>query len=186
MTKEIPIIEVVKRCDLEHLKELILDPKVVNESDEHGWTALHWAAGKGDAQAVQLLIEHGGDIALTGKDERTPLMVAKAAGRREVVQILSAAEQVRGLWVDPATTQLYCKAYEVSHLRRFPQWSEIQGETIEGQAPLNDHDVVYLHQNFTVTRAMWPDQELVFTNATPEWKEFCQKTLQFSIPEDLL
>jgi ankyrin repeat protein len=185
MTKEVSIIEAIKKGDLESLKKMVTERESVNLADENGWTALHWAAGKGDANAVSFLLEHGADVVSTGNDERTPLMIAKAADRREVVQILSNAEQASGQWKDLATTQLYCKAYEVGDLRRYSHWSENPGEKEAQAAPLSDHDIVYLHQNFTVTRSMWPDQEVVFTKVTSEWKGFCETNLQFSIPEGL-
>ena len=61
------VIEAVKNCDLETLKDLLEERADVNEQDEQGWTALNWAAGRGDAQAVSLLLEHGADVARTGR-----------------------------------------------------------------------------------------------------------------------
>jgi len=184
---EATIIEAVKQGDIESVHRLVSGSEHVNQQDQHGWTALHWAAGRGDAQAVQFLLDNGADLALAGKDGRTPLMVAKAASCREVARILTGAEQSRGHWSDPAAEQLYCRAYEIGDLRRYTEWSEHQGAVKDArQDGLSSNDVVYLHQDFTVTRSMWPNQEVLFSNVTPEWKAFCQAALKFSVPEDLL
>lgn len=192
--KELKIIEAVKKSDLEVLRKLVAengDAVKINEQDEHGWTALHWAAGSGDTKMVELLIQHGADTALKGTDERTPLMVAKAANRMEVVRIITAAEKKNGQWIDPAPRQAYCKAYHVRDLSRYPHWSEniLTGQKAEGNgtgSSPNDNDIVYLHQDFTVTKSMWANQEVIFSNVTPEWQGYCRTTLQFAIPEDIL
>lgn len=77
----------------------------------------------------------------------------------------------------------YCKAYYVSTMRQFPNWTEKQEEN---EAELTDDSVVYLWDDLTVVRSpVIPDKGLVFDAITEEWKHFCQETLQFSIPEDL-
>lgn len=152
----------------------------VNERDEHGWTALNWAAGKGDAKMVAMLLERGADVALIGRDNRTPLMIAKAAGRRDVVTLLTEAEQKRGIWKDPRDTRKYCKAFRLGELRQFSEWPSAAADT------LADDQIVYVHQDFTVTKSMWHGEDVLFDAVSPEWKAFCERTLAFAIPEELL
>ena len=50
---------------------------------------------------------------------------------------------------------------------------------------LSDSDVVFLHQDFTVTQLIWPGENVIFNQVTPEWLEFCEQELQFRVPDDL-
>lgn len=43
---------------------LDLEPSSINQPDEHGRTALHWAAIKGNHEAVTTLIRYKADITL--------------------------------------------------------------------------------------------------------------------------
>lgn len=194
---ELKVIEAVKNDDREAIEKLLADGADVNEQDEHGWTPLNWAAGKGDVETVKLLLEKGADITLTGRDMRNPLMIAKAASRKEVAEVLTEAEKEKGVWVDPRETRPYCKAYYLKDLRKFEAWSEREPEGVEGNGdaggddeeprwPLTDESIVYLHQDFTVTRDMWHGEEVIYDDVTPKWRKFCEKKLEFAIPEDLL
>jgi len=187
------VIQAAKDGAVEAMAGLLSEGADVNEQDEQGWTPLNWAAGRGDVAAVELLLAQGADVALTGRDRRTPLMIAKAAGHREVAAILTEAEKRAGTWVDPRATRPYCRAYYLRDLRRFPAWSESRlnwREPASGnngaEASLTDDDIVYLHQDFTVTKSMWHGESSIFTSGAPEWKEFCENDLGFAVPEDLL
>jgi ankyrin repeat protein len=190
------VIAAVVGGDAEELADLLAAGGDVNEQDEQGWTPLAWAAGRGDAEAVKVLLAHGADVTLTGRDNRTPLMIAKAASRTEVAEALTEAEIARGVWVDPRETQPYCRAYYLRDLRRFDGWSEnhLQGPE-EGstngadpgeEGPLDDEAIVYVHQDFTVTRSMWHDEDVLFDQVTPEWRDFCEGELEFAVPSDVL
>ena len=194
------VIEAAKNGDREALAKLLAEGADVDEQDEQGWTPLNWAAGKGDTETVRLLLAKGADVTKTGRDMRTPLAIAKAAGRKEVAQVLTEAEKERGVWVDPRTTRPYCKAYYLRDLRAFDGWSEgrknwkeeepeaKQGEEggAGGEKGFTDEDIVYIHQDFTVTKSMWHDESVIFDEITPAWQEFCEGRLEFAIPEDLL
>lgn len=78
----------------------------------------------------------------------------------------------------------YCKSYKLSLLRQFPEWTEkaenarqirkeVDGETLEMPRQLTDDDYVYLHGDFTVTDGIFIDENIIFNDVTPEWKEFC-------------
>lgn len=197
MSEELELIETVKEGDVGKARELCDAGADVHQQDDQGWTPLNWAAGQGNVELVQLLLERGADVTRTGRDNRTPLMIAKAASRKEVAEILTEAEKEKGVWEDPRETRPYCKAYYLRDLRRFGDWSDDDGpasgngggaaeEEDEESGPLTDDSIVYLHQDFTVTRSMWHGENVLFDEVTPDWRVFCQRELAFDIPEDLL
>jgi len=180
----------VKNGDLAVLKELLQDSVDVNEQDEQGWTALSWAAGKGDLEAVQLLLDKGADVSKVGRDQRTPYMIALAADKVEVARALRAAEAKAGGDQSGRPERQYCKAYQVSALRQFPDWKENNSNGAENNGngsadEFAEDDVVFLHQDFTVTRSMWHNEDVIFDQVSPEWKEFCANVLEFKVPDDL-
>lgn len=191
---DLQLIAAATEGDVDKARELLDQGADVHESDEQGWTPLNWAAGKGDAEMVRLLLERGADVTVTGRDNRTPLMIAKAADRQEVTEVLKTAEQDKGVWEDPRETRPYCKAHYLRDLRKFPDWSEKEPSSEAGDADTGDGDaseltddsIVYIHQDFTVTRSMWHGEDVVFDDVTPEWQRFCEVELEFAVPEDLL
>jgi hypothetical protein len=82
----------------------------------------------------------------------------------------------------------YCRAYQLSRLRQFSGWSEkaenarkvmkqVNGEMVEMVRELTDEDYVYLHIDFTVTDGIFIDENILFTDVSPEWIEFCRTSL---------
>lgn len=177
------LIDAVRADDHATLEGLLAEAADVDEQDEQGWTPLCWAAGRGDVRSVELLLAGGADVTRTGRDNRTPLMIAKAAGRREVARLLTEAEQARGVWQDPRETRPYCRAYHRRDLAAFPGFPAAAAADA-GEA--DDEEIVYLHQDYTVTGSMWHGEDVVFEAVTPEWKTFCRERLELEIPEDLL
>lgn len=174
------LIEAAKAADIPAIEQLLLAGADVNARDENGWTALHWSAGRGDAAVVKLLLERGANITSKGRDNRTALLVARAARRSAVVELLVEAFKKQGLRPEGYEPQPYCKAIYLRNLRPFPGWSE--PPAAQNQA-LNDDSIVYLHQDFTVTRSMWHNENVLFDKVTPEWKAFCDRA-GFSPEED--
>jgi hypothetical protein len=87
----------------------------------------------------------------------------------------------------------FCKAYPLYRLRQFSGWKEVaenarpvrkvvNGETIEAPRKLTDSDYVYLHRDFTITDGIFIDENILFTDVTLEWIEFCQKVLGADLP----
>ena len=195
---ELGVVGAARGGDIEHLQSLLASGGDVNQKDEHGWTALNWAAGRGDVAMVQCLLDLGADLSLCGPDNRRPLAIAKAAGRTEVVTLLTKAEKQRGIWQDPRRTRAFCKAYLLSELQRFPAFlSKTAGEPREtngagvsaaegAEGKDGNSPVVYLHQDLTVTRSMWHGEDVIWSDSSPEWKQFCEGELAFAIPDDLL
>ena len=85
----------------------------------------------------------------------------------------------------------YCKAYPLDAMRQFAGWhenaqafrkSEDAAESANEDRPDNDH-IVYLQENYVVTDGIFIDENIIFDEVTDEWIEFCQKTLNFEVPE---
>ena len=177
VSDERKLLEAVKAGDIDEVRRLTGRGMSVDVADDAGWTPIAYAAGRGDVSMVTFLLEHGADIERTGRDRRTPLMIARAARRNEVVERLVAAERAAGVWEDPRTRP-FCKAYYLEDLREFEGWPESE--------PASDRSIVYLHQDLTVTRSMWHAEDVVFDQGGPEWETFCRDTLAFEVPEDVL
>lgn len=82
----------------------------------------------------------------------------------------------------------YCKAYPLYQLRQFAGWSEqpenariikreVDGEIIEEARELSDEDYVYVQRNFTVTDGIFIDENIIFSEVTPEWIDYCRNVL---------
>jgi ankyrin repeat protein len=185
-----PLIAAVRDADVDKVKELLDGGADVNEPGEQGWTPLNWASGKGHLELVTLLVEKGADVFKVGRDQRTPQMIALAAGRADVVRYLREAEdRVEG--DKPVRPQRkYCKAHHMSDFRQFAGWSEgrINWKKSAGEAEnqqFADDDVVFLHEDYTVTQSIWSNENVIFNNVTPEWQDFCNNVLGFKVPDDL-
>lgn len=85
----------------------------------------------------------------------------------------------------------YCKAFYVGRLREFAGWAESpeaaghdsEGESAEPAPALKDEDLVYIQEDYTVTRGIFVDEGTIFNQVGPEWIEFCRDTLNFAPPE---
>ncbi len=77
----------------------------------------------------------------------------------------------------------YCKAYSVGALEQYPAWQPkaVQPREDDGIPA----EIVFIQEDYTVTRGVFLDENVVFDEITPEWKLFCEQVLQFRIPEDL-
>src|SRR5215212_10371693 len=138
---QMEFIEAIKSDNRASVEETLAAGAELNQQDKQGWTPLNWAAGSGQFEIVELLLEHGADPLAVGRDLRTPQMIALAAGHAEVVKRLRRAEaEVKGGETE-SSDRKYCTAYHVSELRRFSDWST----QFEG---LTDDDVVFLHQDY--------------------------------------
>jgi len=169
-------IEAIKSGNRATVQEMIDNGAELNQQDKPGWSPLNWAAGSGHLEIVDLLLERGADPLAVGRDLRTPQMIALAAGHAEVVKRLREAEANAGA---PAPSRRkYCRAYHVGDLRRYAEWTSESQES-------KDEDVVFLHEDYTVTKSMWAGEDVLFDKVTKPWKEFCDNELRFAVPDSL-
>lgn len=88
----------------------------------------------------------------------------------------------------------YCKEYPIKQLREFSGWVEnsqntrkekrqIDGAEVEAPRELTDEHHLYLQENFTVTDGIFLDENIIFDDVTPEWKEFTANPLKFEVPD---
>jgi uncharacterized protein len=189
---DLQLIDAVKTGDHSMIKDLIESGTDLNQQDEQGWTPLNWAAGKGDSASVKLLLDKSADPFKVGRDQRTPYKIALAAGHIEVVNLLREAESRVDGGKSSRSDRKYVKAYCLDQLRKFSGWHEekINKENengdpaANGDRALSDDDVVYLHEDLTVTQSMWPNEQIIFNRTTSEWEDFCTNVLQFRVPDD--
>lgn len=72
------------------VRVLLRDASIdVNARNEHGGTALHYAAALGDPEMVRSLLHKGADADARDASDRTPRTMAIEQGKVEVVRILS-------------------------------------------------------------------------------------------------
>ena len=181
------LIEAVKGGDLARAAELIQAGEDVNQGDEQGWTPLNFASGKGDLDMVRLLVEKGADVFKAGRDQRTPYQIAVAAAHADVARYLREVEDQTPGEKPQRPQPLYCKAYPIAELRQFSGWSEASpnGKPDAAADAADEDDIVFIHQDYTVTRSMWHGEDVVFDQVTPEWQQFCTDVLEFQVPDDI-
>ena len=196
MMSDSQLTEAVKDGDLATAKALIESSADIHEQSEQEWTPLNWAAGRGDVEMIKLLLGNGADVFEVGRDQRTPYQIALAAARVEAAKLLREAEAK----IDTEKRKVYperpyCKAYYLKDLRQFPEWTESRinwkekpdfdsDEAESGDKEFSDSDVVFIHQDFTVTESMWHNENVIYNRVTPRWEEFCANTLKFKVPDD--
>ena len=72
-------------CSIHHAK--------IEATDVWGYTPVLEAARSGKSEMVELLVERGASLAVRGKENETPLMVAKAFGHQETADLLRRLER---------------------------------------------------------------------------------------------
>jgi len=191
------LLEAVKAGNHASVKELIESGADVNQPDKQGWTPLIWAAAKGNLDIVGLLLQHGADVSKVGRDQRTPAMVALAAGQAEAVKVLRQAEDQANGENATRPERKYCLAYHLRDFRQFPGWTENKvdwkaeipshafGDGLQDKQGLSEDDIAFLHQDYTVTKSIWSDENVIFNKVDQQWKDFCSTVLNFKVPDSL-
>lgn len=188
--------EVVKCGDLAGLAASLSAGADIHELDEHGWTPLNWAAGRGEIKAIEMLLNFGADPFRVGKDRRSPYKIALAAGRRAAAEYLMREEEKRGgdserISSRSGETRPYCKAYLLKDIEQFANWRTLCNDVAKGTEektevaePSPAGDVVFIHQDLTVTRSVWHGEDVMLSEVTPEWRQFCADVLEMKVPGD--
>jgi len=185
---DLQLIDAVKIGQLARVEEALNAGADIHQQDEQGWTPLNWAAGRGSVEIVSLLLNRGAEVFQTGRDQRTPYKIALAAKHIDVARLLKEAEQAVSGASGDSTSRDYARAYLLGELRKFTDWREekeiIPADENGNSHELSDEDVVFLQEDFTVTQLIWPGENVIFNQSTPEWIEFCTQELQFKVPDD--
>lgn len=193
-------VDAIRAGDLQALDALLDQAGDPNQLDEHGWTLLNWAAGQGRRDMVARLLERGADVFARGRDNRTAYLIALAAGHVETARLLAEAEARAGGDTDATSSRqedrrAYCKAYRLAMLKAFPGWAALaQAPAPNGPAapppdaardPVTDDDLVFVHQDYTVTSSITHGWQVLLSSTTTEWRAFCTDTLDFRVRRDL-
>jgi hypothetical protein len=91
----------------------------------------------------------------------------------------------------------YCKAYLASDFAKYEGWKpelenlrqpeqEKPDQEPEKRTELADDDILYLQESLTVTDGIFLDENVLFSDDSDGWKRFCEDTLEFAVPEDVL
>jgi hypothetical protein len=87
---------------------------------------------------------------------------------------------------------LYSKAYYLRDLRRFEGWREhdvlIRSDLDDLETPprpLQDGDVVFLHDDYRVTDGVFGEMKVIFDQVDDRWRKFCSEELDFAVPDDV-
>lgn len=84
------LIEAIKKGHVAIVHAFLAKGASANARDAKGGTALHWAAGGGRAEIVQLLLGAGADpVAMDGFGQ-TPADVARAKGREALAEMIES------------------------------------------------------------------------------------------------
>lgn len=87
------IVDAVKEGRMDVVKQMVeKDAAVVETPDEHGGTALLWAARDGNYDLVKFLVDAKADVTIRNKYNKTALLYAARSANLEAVQVLLEAK----------------------------------------------------------------------------------------------
>lgn len=110
------IIHLAWKGDERELRAHLAAGKDINQSDQWGLTALHYAAGNGYVATAEVLFEYGADVnRLTNVGEKTPLHLAARNNRIEMVELLVARGSSVNQSAGPRTPQIAILTFERFH-----------------------------------------------------------------------
>ena len=111
-----------------------------------------------------------------------------------MINLLRDAEARVGGGKTSRSDRKYTRAHHLGEIGNFNGWHEEKIDWQEngnadpaenGDRVPSDDDVVYLHEDLTVTQSMWHHEQVIFNRVTPEWKNFCTNVLEFRVPDDV-
>lgn len=92
------IFAVIEDNDKPQLINLLKNGANQDNSDEYGWSPLHFAISLGDLEIVKILIDFGADVDLTDSTDTTPLHIASLNGYLPIVeQLIKAGVNLEGV-----------------------------------------------------------------------------------------
>jgi hypothetical protein len=86
----------------------------------------------------------------------------------------------------PLRVSAYAKAYPLADLRRWSGWSPRPTNWRSPRAfdSLEDADIVVVHDDFTVTLGIYPDEDILQEGSDAAWRLFCTEQLRFEVPPE--
>ncbi len=87
---------------------LSANPELANATDVSRWSPLHWAAEKGRAEAISLLVKQGGDVNAMNKSGEAPLHRAAYGMHKKSVEALIVARADVNSRVGRGRTPIQC------------------------------------------------------------------------------
>jgi len=185
------LISAVRARDEAAIRYWLESGASVDQTDDYGWTPLCWAAAQGEIQIARELIDRGANPFQRGKDARTSYLIALAAVHVETAKLLKEAEERQGGDLQQQSSRQgelrpYCRAYLLEKLRQFSGWQAgvVKEPASAGLEPLVDDSMLFLHRDLTVTRSVWPGEQVVFSTVSEDWQKFCENVLRFHPPSD--
>ncbi len=109
---ESPVADAARSGDIEQVRTLLRQGEDVNAPQGDGMSALHWAAERGDAEMVEVLVFAGAELqSVTRIGEYTPLHLAARNGHLEATRALLAGGADISAVTDPSgSTPLHLAA----------------------------------------------------------------------------
>ena len=78
----------------------------------------------------------------------------------------------------PKRMGTFCKAIPLWMLREYPRWREDRDGSSRLALSADDH--LYLQEDFGVTAGVYLEEDLIFSDPTQEWRDFCRERLGFA------
>ncbi len=109
---ESPVADAARDGDLPRVRELLRQGEDVNAAQGDGMSALHWAADRGDAEMIEVLLYAGAEVqSVTRIGEYTPLHIAARNGHTAATTALLAGGADVNAVTDPSgSTPLHLAA----------------------------------------------------------------------------
>lgn len=99
---EEPIVEAAKKSDFMTVRAILTqDASKLNNTDNSGYTALHWACMRAHWDVAKYLIEQGADLNLLGGDGGTPINWAVHHDNVDIIKLMvekGAKLNIRNKW----------------------------------------------------------------------------------------
>jgi len=86
-----PLHLAAEQCRLGCVRALIAAKATIDAANTHGWTALHWAAKKGDKAIIQELLKAGATKTMKDADGCTPAQLAPNSDIAALLHLETAA-----------------------------------------------------------------------------------------------
>jgi hypothetical protein len=75
----------------------------------------------------------------------------------------------------------FCKVYPFAKVAQWPKWPRRNASETAVADAKGDPKFVFIHDNYVVTRGIFVDEDVLFSDVTSEWETFCRESLGFEI-----